>query len=595
MWKREKMTENIILQLSFVIMIAIVFGALMRLLKQPLIIGYILTGIVASPYFLNLVSSTDYIATLSQIGVAFLLFMVGLNINPKVIKEVGKVSIITGIGQVVFTAFIGYFLAKSVGFSTIAAGYISVATTFSSTIIIMKLLSDKGDIDKLYGRIAIGFLIVQDIIAIFVLMVISSTVSSFNVTTQVLTTVFKGIGLLFLLFVIGAYVLPRILDRVAKSQEFLLLFSVGWCLLLAALFWAMNFSLEIGALLGGITLSLSPYRYEISSKMKPLRDFFIVIFFIILGSQMSFTDVQYNVLSIILFSLFILIGKPLIVIILMGILGYTKRTSFTVSLTVAQVSEFSFIIIALGVKLGHLTQMVLSYVTLIGLITIAGSTYMIMYSEKLYKVCEHWLDVFERNGKKVDSKKLSRLSREEKYDILLFGYNKMGYDLLESFKKLKKKTLIIDYDPEIVKQLTRAGYDCKYGDASDAEFLDTVQIAKAKMVISTIPDTNINTLLITKTREKNKRSIIIVISHYVDEAMHLYKAGATYVVMPHFIGGGHTSIMIKNYGLNLNKFLKERTQHLKNLQDRKKSHNVKKKGSISKDQGYFKTISLSFL
>ncbi|MBI5072692.1 cation:proton antiporter [Candidatus Woesearchaeota archaeon] len=569
--------ENLILQLSMVILIAIVFGAIMRLLKQPLLIGYILTGIVASPSLLNLVSSTDSITVLSQIGIAFLLFMVGLTINPRVIKEVGRVSVISAVGQVLFTAIICYFLAKFLGFSTIAAEYIAVATTFSSTIIIMKLLSDKGDLDKLYGRIAIGFLIVQDLIAVFVLMLISSTANTFTTTmslpAQIARTLFVGVGVLFLLFLIGMYVLPKILDRVAKSQEFLLLFSVGWCLLLAALFWAMNFSLEIGALLAGITLSLSPYRYEISSKMKPLRDFFIVIFFIILGAQLSFGNMQHSFSSILIFSLFILIGNPLILMIIMGFLGYTKRTSFEVGLTVAQVSEFSFIMIALGVKVGHLTQDILAFMTIVGLITIAGSTYLIMYSEKWYALCEPWLGIFERKGKKQDAKKVSHA---QKYDILLFGYNRMGYDLLESFKKLKKKFLIVDYDPEIVLKLTKAGYDCKYGDASDVELLEELSISKAKMIISTIPDTNINALLIKKTREKNSHSICIVISHYVDEAMHLYKAGATYVVMPHFIGGGHTSTMIKRYGLNVNKFLKERASHLKNLQERKRQKNVKK-------------------
>ncbi|MEK6867875.1 MAG: cation:proton antiporter, partial [Nanoarchaeota archaeon] len=338
--------DNVFIELSIIILIAIGFAGLMRLLKQPLIIGYILTGIVVSPYFLGVFSGSENIETFGQVGVSLLLFMVGLNLNPQVIKELGKVSIITGIGQLLFTSIVGYFIGFALGFSTVVSLYLAIAMTNSSTIIILKLLSDKGDLDRLYARIAVGFLIVQDIIAIFILMFISSSGMGLSVTEMLTETLFKGIGLLFVLFIIGVYVLPALINRVAKSQEFLLLFSIGWCLLLATFLLYLNFSMEIGALLAGITLSLSPYRYEISAKLKPLRDFFIVLFFIILGYQMQLDTLSFSWIAIIVFSLFILVGNPLILMILLGILGYTKRTGFLVGLTVAQVSEFTFIMIA---------------------------------------------------------------------------------------------------------------------------------------------------------------------------------------------------------------------------------------------------------
>ncbi len=567
------MANNVFIELSIIILIAIGFAGLMRLLKQPLIIGYILTGIVVSPYFLNVFKSSQDIETFAQIGIALLLFMVGLNLNPQIIKEVGKVSIITGVGQVLFTSIVGYFIAKMLGFPTLTALYVSVAVTFSSTIIIMKVLSDKGDLDRLYARISIGFLIVQDLIAIFVLMFISSSANGMTISSLISETVLKGIGLLFLLLIIGMYILPAVVNRVAKSQEFLLLFSVGWCLLLATFLWYLNFSLEIGALLAGVTLSLSPYRYEISAKMKPLRDFFIILFFIILGSQMKFGNALYSITEIALFSLFILIGNPLIMMILMGALGYTKRTSFLVGLVVAQVSEFSFIMIALGVKIGHLAQDVLSFVTVIGMITITCSTYMIMYSDQLYAVLEPYLGIFEKKGTKIDAK---RITKKKLYDIILFGYNKMGYDLLDSFKKLRKKFLIIDYDPETVLKLTKEGYDCRYGDAGDIELLEELNIGSTKMILSTISDVRINRILITKAREQNKKTAVIVLSHQIDDAMQLYKAGATYVIMPHIVSGNYTSSLLQKYGLDMNKFFKERTTHLKILRERHKRQNIRK-------------------
>ncbi len=559
--------ENLVIELSIIIFIAVGLAAIMRFLKQPMIIGYIFTGIIVSIF--HLISTTENIAVLGQIGIAFLLFMVGLNINPRVIKEVGKVSIITGVGQVLFTALVGYVILFFLGFSIVESLYIAIALTFSSTIIIMKLLSDKGDLDKLYGRISIGFLIVQDLIVIFVLMLISSSANSIVSPNLAISTVLKGAGLLISLYIIGAYIIPNIMKYIAQSQEFLLLFSISWCLLLAAFFWFMNLSFEIGALLAGISLSLSPYRYEISSKMKPLRDFFLVLFFIILGSQFYFSSA--SLLAVVIVSLFILIGNPLILMILMGLLGYTRKTSFFVGLTVAQVSEFAFIMVALGVKVGHISQEILSFVTIVGLITIAGSTYMIIYSEKLYGLFCPWLGIFEKKGKKVDAKNVEKVKI---HDILLFGYNKMGYDLLESFKKLGKKFLIVDYDPEIVFRLTKEGYDCKYGDASDAELLNELNIHKAKMIISMIPDMNINTMLVNKAKEINPSAIVIVLSHHVEEAMHLYAVGATYVVMPHMLGGLHASSIIKKNGLNLKRFIQHKHGHIEALRQRKKYHNI---------------------
>ena len=560
------MAVGVFVELSIVIIIAVVVAGIMRLLKQPLVIGYILTGIIVSPYFLNIVKSTDAIATFAQIGIVLLLFMVGLNLNPKIIKDVGKVSLVTGVGQVIFTSVIGFFIAQLLGFSTIVSMYIAIALTFSSTIIIMKLLSDKGDLETLYGRISIGFLIVQDLIVIVILMVISSIPAGMDFATLALESVFKGVGLLILLFLISIYIFPWLTKVIAKSQEFLLLFSIGWCFAIASLFYYLNFSIEAGALVAGITLSLSPYHYEISSKMKPLRDFFIILFFILLGSQMVFTNISQFILPIIIFSAFILIGNPLIVMVLMGLLGYTKRNSFLAGLTVAQISEFSLILIALGVSVGHLTNDILSLVTMIGLITIAGSSYLILYANKIYPHLSKYLGIFERKGKKVDE---HRYHKDGIYDIILFGYDRIGYDILESFKKIKKKFLVIDYNPEIITKLAKEGFDCKYGDADDSELLNELNFSKTKMVVSTIHNLDTNLLLINKIREFNKKTIITVVSHQIDEAMKLYDAGATYVLMPHFLGGHHVSAMIEEHGLNINKFLKEKVAHIEHLRKRK--------------------------
>lgn len=554
------------MELSVVLLITLLITSIIALLRQPTIIGYILGGIIAGPFVLDIISSTDTFTALAQKGVALLLFLVGLNMNPRIIREVGKISFITGIGQVAFTTTIGFIIAKLIGFSTIVSLYIAVALAFSSTIIIMKLLSDKKDLESLYAKISVGFLIVQDLIIIIILLVISSLGKETNFTAIALETLLAGLGSIAILFLFTKYALPKLTKAIAKSQEFLFLFSLTWCFAIATLFHKFNFSIEAGALLAGMALSLSPYHLEISSKMKPLRDFFLILFFIMLGSQMVFDDLLSNLVPIFLFSFFVLIGNPVIVMSLMGIFGYTKRISFHAGLTVAQISEFSLVLVTLGMTLGHITSEVLSLVTTIALITFAGSTYMIKYSESLYTVLSPYLSVFERKKATSDHRK-----KAATHDIILLGYDRIGYDVLESLKKIKGKFLIVDHDPETITKLSNQGFDCRFGDASNAELLDGLNFSKAKMVISTISDLQTNQLIVEKVKEANTKAIIAVVSHQIESALQLYNEGATYVIMPHLLGARHFSSMIGKHKMEADKFLEEKIEHIEHIKKRKKS------------------------
>ncbi|MBI2452153.1 cation:proton antiporter [Candidatus Pacearchaeota archaeon] len=559
--------ESLFVELSVIVIIALVVASIARALKQPLVVGYIITGVLVSPYFFDLVKSTESIETFGEIGVAVLLFMVGLNLNPKVVKDVGKVALITGLGQIAFTLIIGFTIAKLLGFASIEAVYIALALSFSSTIIIMKLLSDKGDTYTLYGKIATGFLIIQDIVAIVVLMVISSIDTSTNISSLALGKLGYGAMLITALAIVSIFFLPSVTKLIARSQELLFLFSVGWALAIASLFDYFGFSIESGALLAGISLSVSPYRYEIGSKMRTLRDFFILLFFIIKGMALSFADVGANIVPILIFSVFVFIGNPIIIMTLMGRLGYTKRNGFLAGLTVSQISEFSFILIALGISLGHLPQAFISMITIIGLLTMASSSYVLTHGEKIYDRFSNYLEIFERKGKKVDE---GKHYKNENYEIILFGYNRVGYSLKKAFHELKKKFLVVDNNPDVIKRLASLGVHCRYGDADDSELLDELPIKKAKMIVSTIPELETNQLLIRKIRGINRNTIFIVVSHQIDDALALYGAGATYVITPHFLGGTHTSHLIEKHGFNKNEFEKEGRKSVRELFERKR-------------------------
>ncbi len=562
MRRRYTVIESAFVELSTIIILAVIISGILRLFKQPLIIGYLFTGIVTGPLLLDIVKSTDMISALSSFGIVFLLFIAGLSLNPSVLRSVGKVSLVTGIGQVLFTTFVGFFIATLLGFSAMESLYIAIALTFSSTIIIVKLLSDKGDLQVLYGKIAVGFLIVQDIIAVLILMLISSSTGSLNPSTLSAQSIITGLGLVVSIALFAIFALPRVTRMMAKSQELLFLFSVGWLLFMAIVFGYIGLSIEIGALLAGIMLSNSPFHYEIKAKMNILRDFFILFFFVLLGSQMVFANVAGSILPIMAFSMFILIGNPLIVIILMGLMKYTRKNSFLAGLTVAQISEFSLIVVALGVRVGHVSNDILSIITATGLVTILGSTYMITYANRVYPRISGYLKVFERKGKKVDEKLCYERGQ---FDIIMFGYDEMGASMLNSVKKIGKRFLVIDYDPDKITELVSKGYCCKYGDASDSEMLSEIDFSGARMVISTIPDAETNLMLAKEIRKKNRNAIVIIISHSYEEALKLYETGTTYVVMPYFLGGHHASKLIEHYGFDINEFLKEKHNHLSHI------------------------------
>ena len=554
------LVENVFLQISFILLIVLGISFVMRILRQPLIIGYIISGVVVGPLFLNLLSSNETITAFSELGIAFLLFIVGTHLSPRVIKEVGKISFITGVGQFIFTALIGYVIGLMFGLSSVTSLYVSIALTFSSTIIVMKLLSDKEDLEKLYGKIAIGFLLVQDFIAIIVIMIVSSFSNGELIMSSLSFSFLKGILLIGLLIPIGYFVLPRLDYFFDRSQEFLFIFALAWGLGLSALFFYAGLSIEIGALIAGILLSMSPYNYEISSKLKPLRDFFIISFFILLGSQMIFNDVSRFILPIIVFSLFVIIGNPIILLVLMGVFGYDKKNSFLVGLSVAQISEFSWILILLGVRVGHLEPEILSLVTVIGMITIASSSYLITHGDRIYNHVAGYIPFFKR---KIIHEKFVR----NNYEYFLLGENRIWFSIMKAFGDLRKPYVVVDYNPERVKKLQAMGIPCLYGDVSDIEFLDDINIDKAKVVVSTIPDSDVNMILLRKMR-KNKRGVVIVTARQISDAFDFYKAGADYVIMPHFLGGSYIAKVIEKFGNDKNRYIGEKKKHIRELRER---------------------------
>jgi len=553
--------DPIFIQLAIILSVAFIVAYIIKLFKQPIIIGYILAGIIISPFILKAGASTAVIDTFSQFGIAFLLFIVGLHLNPRVIKEIGTSSLLIGLAQIILTFGLGFGASMLLGFNTITGIYVGIALAFSSTIIIMKLLSDKQHLDSLYGKISIGILIVQDLVAIAILMIISSVSGGVALGALALKSLILGVGVIVILFLAGFYLLPRITKNIAKHQELLFLFSIFWCFLIAALFGYLGFSIEIGALIAGIVLSISPYSVEISSKVRPLRDFFLIIFFIILGLNIEILNIGGIFVNALILSALVLIFKPVILMFLMRVFRYTKRTNFLVGTTLAQISEFSLIVLVLGVSVGHITSEILHTLTLTLVITIFLSTYMIIYSQSFYKKMKGVVSIFQR--KRVRPEK----DLKKKYSAILFGYNRIGFSILRSFKKIKEKYLVVDFNPDTIADLKKFNIPCLYGDVDDSELLRELPLDKIDMAVSTVPDFETNALLIENIRLVNPKAIVIVRAHTIKEAMNLYQEGASYVLTPHFLGGEYVAKMIRTSKTSRLDYKEEKNKHIKMLKE----------------------------
>lgn len=556
---------SIFVAVSVGIITACVVAYILRLLKQPLLVGYLFAGLVLSVLGVFSEEHRTTLEALSQFGVTFLLFLVGLEMNLKEIPTVGKAALITGIGQIVFTSFIGYFMALAFGFDSLSSLYIAVALTFSSTVIIVKLLSEKQDLGSLYGKIAIGFLLVQDLVAVLILMFLSGFQSGDLGVSAFFLIVVKGLVLAAFVYFVGKYILPRLFYNFAYiSSDLLFIASIAWALFVASLVSLpqVGFSIEIGGFLAGIALASSSEHLQIASRIKPLRDFFITIFFLVLGVKLAVGATPEIIVPALVFSLFVLFGNPLIVLALMGLMGYKRRTSFLASVTVAQISEFSFILVAMGEKIGHIPSSIVGLTTIVGVITMTASTYLIFYANDIYTKIKHLLVLFEK--KKVKEKALE-VNRGFSGHILLLGCDRLGRRLLPTLEKKGEEVIVIDFNPRVVESLVAENHTAFYGDVSDVETLEALNISEARLVVSTTSNFEDNMIVLSYVNKLGRRPLLVFTSPSAFEALQLYEKGADYVIVPQVAAGDHLAHLLSVHGINKAHFKTLRDKHFDRL------------------------------
>lgn len=526
---------NAYYEFATLLLVATIVGAIALRLHQPLIVAFIIVGIALGPSGLNWVTAHEEVNLLAQIGVTVLLFVIGLKLDPRMVKNVGPVALATGIGQLVFTIVIGYAIALALGMPPLTALYVAVALTFSSTIIIVKLLSDKLEVDSLHGRIAVGFLIVQDIAVVVAMLLLGSYQGGgANLWLLGIEVTFKIGAALTIMAVLMRYVLPRLLHLLAQSQDLLLIFAVAWGTVLATTADMLSFSKEVGAFLAGFSLASTPYREAIASRLSGLRDFLLLFFFIDMGRHLDLGMLGAQVADAVVLSLFVLIGNPLIVMAIMGYMGYRKRTGFLAGLTVAQISEFSIVFTAMGISLGHIVPPALGLVTLVGLVTITLSTYMILHSQQLYERFAPWLTPFERKQPFREMAMERILQQEaEDADVIIFGGGRFGRRLAERVRTRGFEVLVVDFDPETVLALHQKGVPVRFGDAENMEFAANLPLRTAQWVVSTLPEQDVNLILLRAVREHGFTGKIAVVLRGTENERLLADGGVDHVFRPY--------------------------------------------------------------
>ena len=549
------LNQNILVDIGFLIILATVLAYFARMLKQPLIPAYVITGLILGPIGFGLIKDPELIRSIAEFGIAFLLFVVGLEINIKKLKHVGLVASVGGLIQVAAVYFVGFYTASWLGFSYFESLIVGLVLAFSSTMIVIKLLSDKNELDTLHGKIALGILIIQDIIVILVMALIS-TFGGFNISV-VSIALAKGLLLFFIAFLAGRFIFPWVFGFAARTKELLFLSSLTVLFLFAILAHLLGFSIAIGAFLGGIALSNLPYYMDIIGKVNPLKSFFSTIFFVAIGMQLAPFSISHNWKILVILFLIIIFIKPIIIFLTTTLFGYEKRTAFLTGVSLGQTSEFSLILVTLPFVFGLISAKLFTIIIFLTILTMVLTSYLLEFKNGLYRFFSPVLSLFDKIP--IHRKKMEYMNKAHAKTVVLIGRHRMGSIFYETLKKMRRSTIVVDNNPDVIKHMINKEESCIYGDITNVEVLDKLGLKKVKVIISTVPGESDNLFLLDYVKKINPKIKVLLTAQHVHQAEELYTKGADYVIVPHILSGEKVSLIIrrilkdKNYPKQLRK------------------------------------------
>ncbi|CAN5137407.1 cation:proton antiporter [soil metagenome] len=543
-------------QLGLVIVTAAVCALISRAFKLPLLVGYVVAGIIIGSVASASVGHEVLKAT-STIGLTLLLFLVGLEMNWNEARKQFKNAFSLGLIQIVSSLLLGFGVSKFFALSLLTGLYLGIALSFASTVVVVKLLSEVRDTNTLHGRLAISVLLIQDLFAIIALMLLSGVAgetSGLPIPVELAWLSLKTLGVLLLAWSCNRLILPAAFKRIAHSTELLFLCSLAWCFLWVIGMKLLEVPTEIGALIAGVSLATLPYSLEIVSKIRVLRDFFVVLLFVGIGSEVHAPTAAAFPLIISLIAA-VSIGRPAISFAALALSGYRIRTAFLTAITQSQLSEFSVILIGIGVASGQIDSSITGVVATTAAFSIIISTLLFNARTHLYSFFKPLLRLFERGHHKHTSLVLGeRTDLETLTDhVVLFGYHRMGYHIFKALSPLKRSVVVVDMNPEIVTKLRKEGITSIYGDVEDEEIFDASQVATADLVISTIPHIEETLFLLSQVRKRTRTATIIVTAQSVEHALLYYKLHADFVLLPHMMAGKLVGELMRTPGEGVKK------------------------------------------
>lgn len=526
------MLANAFNEFAILMALSVVIGFVAIKLRQPLILSFIVVGIVAGPSFLGWITSNNEIEVLASFGITLLLFIVGLKLDLHLIKTFGKVALLVGMSQILVTTALAFAIGLACGMTWSTALFVGFVMTFSSTVIIVKVLSDRFEIDSLYGRMSIGILIIQDLVVVLMIIFLSSL--SWHVEGQSLwydmsMLIVKATAFLLAVALMMRYVLPSMIEHFAKSRELLVLFAISWAVVLAVVSEELRFGKEVGGFIAGVSLASTRYREIIVSRLDTVRNLLLLFFFLNLGSILKFDALDKAIWPAVIFSLFVLLGKPLIVMVTMGVAGFRKRTGFLTGLTMGQISEFSLILAALGVELKYIDVATEGLITFVGLVTIGISTYLLAYANNIYQLLSPFLKLFER---KVCCREDAMPDKATLVDVIIYGFGRHGEHMAGILKSLGLRVMGVDFNPSRVREWHDSDIHLRYGDAEDVDFTKSLPLRADQWVVSTVPHREANHALISSLRELGFAGKIAVSAYHESDFDYLKKYEVDLIFVP---------------------------------------------------------------
>lgn len=526
--------HHLLTDIAFSIIAAALFGTLAFWLKQPTILGYLLAGACIGPTVgLKLISDPESVQVISELGLILLLFIIGLEINPRKLISSGRQLAVVGIGQFLVCALLGVIVFSM--FPSIASNgglqllYPALLCALSSTAVVVKMLCDKFELDTRSGRMTLGILIVQDLWAILIL-ALQPHFSDPSVMLFV-EAVLKSVALLLGGFLVSRFVLKPIFNYVAKSPEIVVILSIGWCTGLAHIAGLSGLSREMGALIAGLSIGAFPYSIHVTAKTLPLRDFFLTLFFMSLGMKIIEPELGLIAQALILVA-FTVVSRFLSVYPLMLLAGAGQRTAFVTSVNLAQLSEFALVIGSLGVLLGHIDSHLVSVLIYAMAISSVLSSYGIKYNHALYRQFAKLLYILGIKRKGVQER---GIRGSQSHPIVLLGYHHGGKELVELLAEfspdLLPKVSVIDFNQEELRELRKQGIHAIFGDLASFDTLAHAHLEQAMVIVLTIPDlilkgTN-NEQLVRACRVIAPNAIVIALADSREHAERLRGAGAS--------------------------------------------------------------------